>query len=91
MEYHNILKSKITFMITNDLTIGRNDHCLPAFTNEKINKFIKDNDDKIETVIQNMINDYKNDNELELLKDPLLDWIGEYLYDIVDTMSEQKY
>ena len=32
-----------------------------------------------------MINDYNNDNELELLTEPLLDWIGEYLYDLVDT------
>ena len=33
--------------------------------------------------IKNMINDYNNDNELELLTEPLLDWIGEYLYDLV--------
>jgi hypothetical protein len=32
-----------------------------------------------------MMDEYSNDNEIELLADPLLDWIGEYLYDLVDT------
>ena len=26
-----------------------------------------------------------NNNEIELLSNPLLDWIGEYLYDLVNT------
>jgi len=87
MNHHDILKSKIIFMITNDLTIGRSDHNLLPFTDDKIQKFIRDNNDKIENVIQTMIHEYSNDNDLELLKDPLLDWIGEYLYEIIDTMS----
>jgi len=85
INYHNILKTKINLMITNDLTIGRNDDGLIPFTSNEIHKFIEDNNDNIEKVIQNMINEYSNDNEIELLADPLLDWIGEYLYDLVDT------
>ena len=35
-----------------------------------------------------IIDDYSNDNELDLINDQiLLDWIGEYLYEFVDTMS----
>ncbi len=85
MDYHNILKTKIKFMITNDLTIGRNDNDLTPFTSDEINNFIEDNNDNIEKVIQMMMDEYSNDNEIELLADPLLDWIGEYLYDLVDT------
>jgi hypothetical protein len=72
-------------MITNDLTIGRTDNNLIPFTSDEINKFIEDNNNNIEKVIEIMINEYSNDNEIELLADPLLDWIGEYLYDLIDT------
>jgi hypothetical protein len=85
MDYHNILKTKIKLMITNDLTIGRTDNDLNPFTSDEINKFIEDNNNNIEKVIENMINEYSNDNEIELLADPLFDWIGEYLYDLIDT------
>jgi hypothetical protein len=77
-------------MITNDLTIGRSDNDLIPFTSDRIDTFIEDNNDNIEKVITIMINDYSNDNELELLVDPLLDWIGEYLYDYIDTNNMLK-
>ena len=85
MDYHNILETKIKLMITNDLTIGRSDNDLLPFTSDEINTFIEDNYNNIKKVIQLMINKYRDDNEIELLADPLLDWIGEYLYDLVDT------
>ena len=85
MDYYNILKTKIKLMITNDLTIGRTDNDLIPFTSVEIDEFIENNKDNIEQVITTIINEYSNDNELELLKDPLLDWIGEYLYVSVDT------
>jgi hypothetical protein len=72
-------------MIVNDLTIGRSDNDLIPFTSDEIDKFIEDNNNNIEKVITIMINEYSNDNELELLAKPLLDWIGEYLYEFVDT------
>ena len=85
MDYHTILKTKIKFMITNDLTIGRTDNGLLPFSRDEINTFLEENNDNIEKVIQLMMDEYSNDNEIELLADPLLDWIGEYLYDLVDT------
>ena len=85
MDYRNILKTKIKLMIVNDLTIGRSDNDLIPFTSDEIDKFIEDNNNNIEKVITIMINEYSNDNELELLAKPLLDWIGEYLYEFVDT------
>ena len=85
MDYRNILKTKIKYMITQDLTIGRSDDNLIPFTSDEIDKFIEDNNNNIEKVITIMINEYSNDNDLELLAEPLLDWIGEYLYDFVDT------
>lgn len=88
MDYHSILKTKIKLMITNDLTIGRSDEDLIPFTSDKIDTFIEDNNDNIEKVITIMINEYSNDNELELLVEPELDWIGEYLYKFVDTNIE---
>jgi hypothetical protein len=87
MNYHDILREKIELMITNDLTIGRSDNDLIPFTKVEIDKFIENNNDKIEEVIKLMIDDYSNDDELELLKDPLFDWIGEYLYDLIDTRN----
>ena len=88
MNYHDILKSKIILMITNDLTVGRSDNDLLPFTPDKINKFIEANNNNIEKVIKTMIDEYRNDNELDSIKDDiLLDWIGEYLYEVIDTMS----
>jgi hypothetical protein len=74
-------------IICNDLTIGRSDNDLIPFTKVEIDKFIENNNDKIEEVIKLMIDDYSNDGDLELLKDPLFDWIGEYLYDLIDTRN----
>ena len=83
--YRIVLRQKFLTIIKNDLTIGKSDNDLISFTDIEIEKFIKDNNDNIEKTIDIMINDYTNDNELYLLKDPLLDWITEYLYDYIDT------
>ena len=85
MEYYNILKSNIILMIKDDLTIGRNDNNLQQFTNEEIDKFIKDNNENIENVISLIITEYNNDDELYLLKNPSKEWIREYLYLFIDT------
>jgi len=86
-QIYTILKNKIIFMLTNDLTIGQTDNDKKSFTNNEIEEFIKGNDEKIEKTIENMIYDYKEDDDLELLKEPLLDWIGEYLYSHIDTQN----
>lgn len=83
-ECYDILKNKITMMITNDLTIGHIDNELEPYTDNQITDFIRTNSDKIEGVINNMIIDYDNDNELELLKEPTLDRIKEYLYPVLN-------
>jgi len=80
--YHPILKNKIVFMITNELSIGND---LIALTRDKIDNFIKENDDKIEKVIEAIIEDYDKDGKIELLKEPQTDWIREYLYEVVNT------
>jgi hypothetical protein len=85
MDYHAILQTKIVLMITNDLTIGRTDEGLIPFTSDEIDAFIEKNNANIEKVIEHIITEYEHDNEVELLADPLLDWIGEYLYELVDT------
>ena len=87
MDYRNILRNKIRFIITNDLTIGRTDNDLISFTSLEIYKFIEDNSNNIEKVIDIIIEEYKNDDDLESLEDPLLDWITEYLYDYVNTVQ----
>jgi hypothetical protein len=75
-------------MITNDLTIGRSDNDLLPYTHDEIIKFIEANNNNIEKVIKTIIDDYANDNELDTINDDiLLDWIGEYLYEVIDTIS----
>lgn len=85
MDIHNILRTKIKLIITNDLTIGRTDNDLLPFTSVEIDNFIETNKYQIEKAITTIIDEYSKDNELELLKDPLFDWICEYLYEFVDT------
>ena len=85
MDYRNILKQKIHIMIKNDLTVGRKDLDLEPFTSAEIETFLDYHKDNIETVIERMIEEYIQDNDLELLEDPLFDWIGEYLYLHLDT------
>jgi hypothetical protein len=82
-KYANNIEKLIHKMITNDLTIGRSDNNLPQFTDDEIKEFILINNANIKLVIENIINDYSADNELESLENPLYDWIGEYLYEII--------
>jgi len=99
-EFHNmeeirkILKNRMKFIITNDLTIGRTDNDEEPFTSNEIEKIIKENDDNMEQAIESMIYQYKEDDELELLNDPLNDWISDYLYnyvDLDDMFTDYKY
>jgi hypothetical protein len=85
MDYRNILKQKIHIMIKNDLTVGRKDLDIEPFTSAEIYFFLDFHKYNIELVITKMIDDYRQDNDLELLEDPLFDWIGEYLYFHIDT------
>jgi len=84
-EYYNIIQKIIIIMITNDLTIGRCDDDLPPLPINEIEDFIKNNNSTIQKVIKIIIEDYEKDNDLELLKNPEFDRIGEYLYEYIDT------
>ena len=84
MNIHDIIKDIIVTMLTNDLTIGRNDNDLQEFSNEEINSFLIKNENNIENVITTIIDVYTKDNNLKLLENPQCDWIGEYLYDVID-------
>ena len=88
----DILESKIRTIITIDLTIGRKDDFLKPFTQDKIDHFIQENNDKIEFVIKNMIDDYFSmfDGFDSMQNPPSLAWIREYLYEHVDTQIEQR-
>ena len=79
------LENIINIMITNDLTIGRIDNDLEPLSNEQIQQFLIKNRNIINRVIEEIINDYDKDNELFLLENPLFDWIGEYLYNYINT------
>jgi hypothetical protein len=84
VNYYQILDNKIKTIITNDLTIGRTDRDLMPLTSEEINKFITENRSGIDKTINTMIAAYDEDNELELLENPELSWIIEFLYDEVN-------
>jgi hypothetical protein len=86
-EYFEKLESIIKIMITNDLTIGRIENDLQPFSYDEIQLFLSKNSDIIQNVIKQIIHDYSIDNEIELLKNPLFDWIGEYLYDSINTID----
>lgn len=91
MKHHDLIREKIIFMITNDLTVGRSDNGLVPFTSLEIDKFIEENKDNIEKTIETIIREYDEDGELGLLiiqlssEKPMFDIIGEYLYEFVDT------
>ena len=87
MDYRNTLKTRMHLIISSDLTIGRSDNDLRPFTEDEVTNFIELNQNNIETAIDNIIRDYTEDNELESLNNPELDWIREYLYLEVDTID----
>ncbi len=84
INYKTGLRSKMITMIINDLTIGLTDQEAEPFTMDKINEFIMNNNDNIEKAIARMITEYIDDDDEENLTNPLMDWVGEYLYLYVD-------
>jgi hypothetical protein len=68
--------------ITNDLTTGRNDQDLVPFSQDEINVFITKNKENIEQAVKDMIFDYSSDSDtVDLLENPSLSMINEYLYE----------
>jgi ATP phosphoribosyltransferase regulatory subunit HisZ len=81
--YYNKLYDMVISQITADLTIGRYDNDLEQYTKDEITEFINLNIDNIDNVINNIIDDYTRDNDVEELLNPELDLIREYLYEHV--------
>lgn len=82
------LENMIMRIIENDLTYGRSDNDFCPYTSDQIDEFITQNQDGIQRTIRNIIQAYEEDGELELLENPLYDWITEFLYDEVKTIIE---
>ena len=87
-EIINILNKKINQLIQADLTLGKTDNDLPPFNENQINDFITNHKNKIELTIQQIIDAYTEDNELESLYNPEDDWIREFLYENVKTLDD---
>lgn len=88
-ELHNNVRQKLNIIIieiiTADLTIGKTDNDEIPFTSSQIDIFIINNKNNIEKTVEELINIYEEDGELETLLNPLYDWIREILYEYVDT------
>ena len=80
MDYNSIVRNYIVTIITNELTTGRSDNDLIPFTKDEIDRFISERSNKIDDITNTIISEYTADGELELLKEPMLDWICGYLY-----------
>ena len=88
VKYIKIIKDMIIEMIKNDFIIGRIDKNREPYSIDIINNFIKINEEKLNYVVDNIIKAYNDDNDLELLENPLYDWIGEFLYEEINTDIE---
>ena len=63
------------------LTIGRGEEGLTYYTEKEIQEFISENVNKLDTVVQTMYFDYRNEGELSDLRHAQLDWYREYLFE----------
>lgn len=86
-KYYRKIEDIIHEIITNDLTIGREEEDLIPFTTDEIKQFIDSNTTKIDNVIRQIITEYERDGDLDELDNPEYDWISEYLYDVVNTFA----
>lgn len=78
-----VLRKIIIQTIKCDLTIGKIDNDLEKIEDDKIMEFIRNNEQNIKTVIDEIIMEYKKDGELEDLKTPQNDWVREYMDDYI--------
>lgn len=71
---HLFAKEINSFLTTDDVDT-------PPVPKKQVEKFMKDNLGLILAAVQRMMNDYEADGELDDLRDPMPDWIREYVYD----------
>lgn len=82
--YYNLIEKNMLRIICNDLTIGRLEDELPAFTEKEIADFIEDCSTDINEAIHEMYLDYLEEDNLETLRMPLDVWFTEYLYKYIE-------
>ena len=75
-----LYKAEIVALLTSDGFDEEDDKGKPCST-EDAEEIVKILQKDINTIIQEMIKVYKEDNDLKSLKKPQLDWIREFLYD----------
>jgi len=83
MDHNKIKKSlrrKFLTEIRCRLTVYMEDNGEEAFTDEKIKKYVEENNAEIDALVDRMFNDYAQDDEINELINPESDWIREYLY-----------
>jgi hypothetical protein len=68
-----------------DLTVSRSDEGYEPYTSCEVNNFILENDAGIMEAAKRMYEDYEGD--LNSLRNPQMDWFGEYLYRYVTTRT----
>jgi hypothetical protein len=66
----------------------REEEKLQPLTEVEVDKFISEHLDTIEKAVLDMYKAYRNDNELEDLKNAELDWYREFLYDYISPTGE---
>ncbi len=71
-------------LIKNNLTIGKEENGEISYKDDEITNFINFNKKLINNCIDEIFNDYKNDNDLESLENPEDGWINEYLENYIE-------
>lgn len=79
-----IIKNSMIEELRSKLTTGMLDNDLKEYTEDEIVTYLTKNDDKLNASVNEMFNDYKNDNELGDIPTAPNDWFKEYLYIHVD-------
>jgi hypothetical protein len=86
-----VLTEKIIEQICADLTTGKTDNDQEEWSVEKISKFVHENYNNINNLIEKMISVYEKDDDLNELLEPAFDWIREYLYYYVKCLPDVNY
>jgi len=76
----DFIREKMILQIRADLTIGREDNDLKAFTDEEINEYITKEEESLSRAVLEMYNTYKDDGELNDIPTAPDDWFREFLY-----------
>ena len=80
--YFTLVLNKMKEQIKYDLTVGRTDEKLEPFTENQIDDFICKMREKLEKIVNKMLEDFQEEDELETLYNAEKDWFCEYLYDV---------